>query len=449
MDDEMQVAFVMRMFELEMTPEEQSLGAEAQHRVDNALDRMDPAVRDEELYRRMSILVGAENLMVDTTLSTKDRYAVTISGARAAAYNEQNRCTHVSGSFAPLAVHSKYYYTKDGTLTTGLLLGMSDVMNHLGAAASMISESLGEKIAPVMTVPMLRRNEVPSGRPITQLSAMGTFKYGTCMGYVDCEKMFKWNKMCDATIEPRIDYASYGVTFDDDLLGCKYTCQLCERFGLQMRTVRDPSVSNTSVNYIDCEMYPGWDWLELVVGTTLSRLLAQKYQLYGRALLQLANFGATAYNAMCDAMEPGSGGFCPEHCDGDLCTGEHCRAIARELVNTGVQACEWVLDGIKAGACWTEYGWCKGPCIWCSGCERKRDRCLNGSWGSVCEDILEYVVNDALYHVCMRGCDVVNTVDQAQCEARHKLCQGVSGFCDWTGRLEPPDASCATFMHDW
>lgn len=438
-----------------VTPEQQTLAEEVDRRMANVVEDMDPVDRDNELYKRMCILVGRENVMVDTTLSTKKRIAVTISKSRAEAFNEQNRCFHQSADagFVPLAVHSKYYYTKDGTLSVGLLMGNSAIMSHIASAASALSNDLGRQIDPITTVPKLKVNITPSGQPITQISGLGAFKYSSCMGVRDCQKSLGFTQgLCNTmTLEPKFNYYKYGVRFDDDIVGCRYTCQLCERFGLELRKFEDPTISNGKVEYYDCAMYPTQDVFEMLLGETATKLLVQKYQTAARAVTRLAALGATAYNEMCSAMRPGSGGFCPTTCDKDACTDQKCREAATSVSNTVKKGCEKGLGFIKDGGCYTAYAACQlsNARSWIglgsTDCGGNLDRCRRAEFSRICAPVTKTIFNDGMYAACKASCGVVNTVDKPICEGRKVLCKGVNALCKWTGDIPVPDAACSPF----
>ena len=454
-----QTLFWSSMFtgEEDLSPKERQVLARINRDMEAAAGNMEPRVRDAEIYKRMCLLVGAENLWFDETLSTPTRIAVSVSAGWAQAYNDRAAAIHTQSGegaanrFVPMISFSKYWYVPDGSKTVEVLLGLGNVNEWIGAAAGLISESAGEAIAPVSTVPAMRRVEHPTGRTVPQYNLMGQFKYTTCMGTRECDKVVLTGPLCKATIQPRFDYSAYGVNFDDDKLMCQYTCRLCERFGLRFTDFDDPTITNVpNATITDCEMYPGQDFMELVLGTTLTRMLVSLYQIYARIAQMITNLAIAAYNAICDAMKPGSGGWCPQNCDDpSACAPETCRNNCKNNVvsRTICDGIDWVcVNGCKGGVS-IAFGVCKA-CFWCRGCEGTRDRgyahCENWACGKICRTVTEYTIDQACYGVCEGACRLAQM--PGICEARELSCNVVGALCDWTGRPEAIPTDCS-FAH--
>lgn len=458
--EEEQTLFWSSMFtgEEQLTEVERRTMARINRDMEAAAMNMDPKVRDNEIYKRMCLLVGSENLWIDDSLSTPTRIAVSVSAGWAQAYNDRAAAMHRNSGedptnrFLPMISFSKYWYVPDGSKTVEVLLSLGNVNQWIGDAAGLISESAGEAIAPVSTVPAMKRMENPNGRSIPQYNLMGAFKHNTCMGTRECDKVVLTGPLCQATIQPKFDYSAYGVSFDDDKLMCRYTCRLCERFGLRFTDFDDPTISNVpNATITDCEMYPGQDFLELILGTTLTRMLVSVYQTFAKVAQMIVNLAIAAYNAMCDAMEPGSGGFCPKNCDDpSACGPETCRNECRNNVvsRTICDGIDWVcVNGCKAGIT-ADYYWCKGPCWPCRNCESKRDNgyrhCENSACGKICRTVTEYTIDQACYGTCEGLCRLAQL--PGICDAREGLCNVVGALCDWTGRPEKVGTDCS-FLH--
>jgi len=339
--------------------------ARVQAKMGDVLGTMDPVERDIEIHRRLCMLVGPENVHVEPSLSTPKRVAVTISAKRAAEFNEANARLHADVNFpgfVPYAASSRFWYEVDGTRTTRVVLGVNAMERGVG---SMLGGGLEDALNPKETVPALRRYAFPSGAAVPQMTLLGNLKYATCMGPRECQKLIPgtcaafdpdvyakaatWmaeglgaggavdfasdliastgavdtNKgiggniarFSNINIDQNINYADYGVGFDDEKLICRFTCRICERFGMQFIDFDDPTISNDpNAKINDCGLYPGQDVLEFILGTTASRVVAQYFQTMSRGILLAANLGARAYNAMCAHMKPGEGGFCPVGC---------------------------------------------------------------------------------------------------------------------------------------
>jgi len=440
--------------EADMTALERRVLDRINREMQSAVSDMDPKVRDRELYKRMCMLVGKDNLWFDETFSTASRIAVSVSAEWARTYNERlgfiyETDTSAGNRFMPLISFSKYWYVPDGSQTVEVLLSLGNVQQWIGDAIGALSESAGEAIAPVATVPVMKRMESPSGRAIPQYNLMGQFRYNTCMGKRECDKVVLSGPLCDATLESDLQYSNYGVGFDDDKLICQYTCRLCERFGLRFTDFDDPSITNVpNASISDCEMYPGQDFLEMILGTTLTRFLVHAMQWVSKAINFIKNLAITAYNEMCEAMEPGSGGFCPRNCnDPSACAPETCRnGCKNNIVSRSIcDGLDWYcINECKLGVT-INYGWCKA-CFWCRNCERERDdgyrRCEQEECAKMCRTITEYTIDQACYGLCVGGCHLAQL--PGICQARQGICEVVGGLCDWIGRdipLIPMDCS--------
>lgn len=400
------------------------------------MDSIDPKERDTQLYMRLCYLVGKDNVDIDTSLSTKSRIAVTISQSRADAYNElvSKRASEDSTVSAPMAVVSKYYFVPDGTQTVDVAMGMPGIMEKIGDAAKKLNEHLGQSIAPTQAVPKLKRETIASGKAIAQMNMLGDLKYHTCMGPRDCSKAFGFLKAtCAATEEKTLNYKDYGVSFDDDNLMCKYTCQLCERFGLVRTSFKDETVSNTDVTIEDCKFFPGQDLLELIVGTTVVRSIERLGSNGIRGLKWLEGRIADAYNGMCDGMKPGDGKFCPTHC------GVDCGDCDKKCSHTKFESvCDDSCHAVQYNTCRAE---CRlEPKTSTKACEDRCNAYAEKTCGPVCKTIEKIVVDP----VCKAGCYTGCGLKGAECELRLGMCAPINAICKWTDKMDRFDTKCVS-----
>jgi hypothetical protein len=434
--DEEQTLFWSSMFtgEDELSERERQVLARINRDMEAAASNMNPRVRDSEIYKRMCLLVGAENLWLDDSLSTPTRMAVSVSAEWARRYNERARILHETETdnnngnrFLPMIVFTDSWYVPDGSMTVEVVLSLGNVNQWIGAAAGLMSEAAGEAIAPVSTVPKMRKVRNPSGRAIPQYNLMGAFKYNTCMGKRNCEKIILSRPLCQATVERDLRYSDYGVNFDDDKLICQYTCRLCERFGLRFTDFDDPTISNVpNATITDCEMYPGQDIMELILGTTLTRDMYRRYQSIVRMGQAVVNFAINVYNEMCTTLRPGEGGICPLNCDRPQdCTPEACVAACKNNVVTRT-VCEVSED------------------ICCASFALKW-MCLLDLCDPICREVTEYVLDQGCHAACEANCALMRI--PGYCETWQGVCGVVGELCDWTGEITPLDQECPVLSH--
>lgn len=435
--EEEQVLFWTALFtgEDELSATEKRVLARINRGLEEAAGKMDPRVRDNEIYKRMCLLVGQENLWMDDTLSASTRIAVSVSAEWARQHNEKLAAIYQSSGpanegpanqFLPMISFSKYWYVPDGSQSVEVMLSLGNVDQAIGAVAGLFSQSAGEAIAPISTVPVIRRTENPSGRAIPQYNLMGEFKYNTCMGVRNCDKLFLRDALCSATRERDLRYSDYGVDFDDDKLICRITCQLCERFGLRFTDFDDPSITNVpNAKITDCDFYPGQDIFELIFGMTLTRTFYRAYQELAQLGQEVINFAIRVYNEMCDTMRPGQG-LCPTNCDRPQdCTPEACIATCKNNVVTRT-----ICDVIDAACCCCGFATAAA----CELCKLFPD----------CRTVTEYVLDTPCHNACEINCALMRI--PGYCETWQGACGVVGKLCDFVGEVPEIDNRCS-FMH--
>ena len=153
--------------------------------------------------------------------------------------------------------------------------------------------------------------------------------------------------------EPRGDYKNYlktrmdinptdyGVTFDHDTGLCNYTADYCMRFGLQR-------VYNEELGDHDCETFAAQEFLELIFGTTMTRMaiieamkVDRQYQWINNKLATSCHGGIHSFNqphkAMADVFEKSAS-----------CSLHYAMTAVRAYVQVGIAASGVLLAPLSA-----------------------------------------------------------------------------------------------------